>query len=215
MCVRINMYMCRQVAISVVDNLLLVHSLGLMDLLSSAKLDLVPRYTRAGRGFQAGVAYSYGFAAEVENEVARWQTWRLVVSSFLGRDSWAAAARRTQGLIETGATPPARGAFTWHCYREVLGGHGGFWPSATRAGLRNSNQSFRASRARVGAFRRAVASNLLGAAAASTSPPPSVLFILRRSTRCIANEQALTAHYTRAHSQALRPQQCSIAIGPP
>ena len=113
--------------------------------------------------------------------LSTWASWRLLLLALLPKDAHDDSARRSQALV----APP--GAF--HCYRLLIGGHAGFWPS-----LRNdtAEQSAR-SCTRFARVRRSILLNAgLTSVAAAQVGSAQVIFMRRvSSTRVIENEAEL------------------------
>lgn len=129
--------------------------------------------------------------------VASWGSWQLALLSMLSPRGWRRSVVRTQALLEPGR---------FHCYRTLYIGHAGFFPHF------NIESEWRAAVPRVARFRSALlahaaqtrrharpAAGLVGPArlggesSPSSSPAaPSILFVLRRGYRCIANEDELS-----------------------
>ena len=97
----------------------------------------------------------------------------------------AGAMERTQQLVKSSGRV--------HCYRTVYGGHRVLWPGWGRP------HEIDAAVPRLTAFRDAVLSHSLGAewaarAAAAPAPPSRIVFVLRKGSRALLNEDALIAN---------------------
>ena len=157
------------------------------------QVDVLPRYTSLWPGQDACETcirtrrrYLCDHCAGAKPPVERWLSLELVLLGRFASSSWPEMAARTQHLVRQ---PPEH----FHCYRELLGGPGSFYPRILAHGPFRNYSELQAARPRVLAFRRRIwahAGILL-----SRSPPhvaaARVLFVLRRESRAVVNERQL------------------------
>lgn len=157
-------------------------------------VDVLPRYTALWPGQDACETcirtkrrYMCGDCG-AQPPVRGWLSLELVLYAQMHSRYWEAVRARTQELVA-----PDR----FHCYAEVFGGPGAFYPRVLSSGPFRNYSELISARPRVLAFRRRIWEHVgLPWTAArdrstASSASPTVIFVLRRVSRAIVNEAAL------------------------